>query len=183
MSPGGPLYSKMNSVKLLGIVWGFPGGSVVKNPPSKQKTQGRSPGEGNGNALKYSCLGNAMDRGAWQGIAHGVTKSQTWLSNFINTIKVGRFHLLSRSRRLVLLLRSTAPTAISNRDPVLAHSPTGGDRQWSAERKDGLSHKQRPRLAVVARDTSKSFLRRFPTLFCLPRNEVLGSSLTFSKNN
>ena len=35
---------------------------------------GRSPGEGNGNPLQYSSLGNPMDRGAWQAIAHGVTK-------------------------------------------------------------------------------------------------------------
>ena len=34
----------------------------------------RSPGEGNGNALQYSCLGNPVDRGAWWAIAHGVTK-------------------------------------------------------------------------------------------------------------
>ena len=41
----------------------------------------RSPGEGNGNPLKYSCLENPMDRGAWQAIVHGVTKSRTQLSN------------------------------------------------------------------------------------------------------
>ena len=35
---------------------------------------GRSPGEGNGNALQYFCLGNPMDRGAWWAIAHGVAK-------------------------------------------------------------------------------------------------------------
>ena len=35
---------------------------------------GRSPGEGNGNPLQYSCLGNSMDRGAWQAIIHAVTK-------------------------------------------------------------------------------------------------------------
>jgi len=33
-----------------------------------------SPGEGNGNPLQYSCLGNPMDRGAWQAIVHGITK-------------------------------------------------------------------------------------------------------------
>ena len=33
---------------------------------------GRFPGEGNGNPLKYSCLENPMDRGAWQAIVHGV---------------------------------------------------------------------------------------------------------------
>ena len=42
---------------------------------------GRSPGEGNGNPLQYSCLENPMDRGAWQVIVHGVAKSQTQLSN------------------------------------------------------------------------------------------------------
>ena len=36
-----------------------------------------NPGIGNGNPLQYSCLENSMDRGAWQGTVHGVTKSQT----------------------------------------------------------------------------------------------------------
>ena len=49
---------------------GFPGGSVVKNPPVNAGDaglipgSGRSPGEGNGNPLQYSCLENPMDRGA-----------------------------------------------------------------------------------------------------------------------
>ena len=38
---------------------------------------GRSLGEGNGNALQYSCLGNPTDRGAWQATVHGASKSQT----------------------------------------------------------------------------------------------------------
>ena len=38
---------------------------------------GRSPGEGNGNTLQYSCLENPMDGGTWQATVHGVTKSQT----------------------------------------------------------------------------------------------------------
>ena len=38
---------------------------------------GRSPGEGNDNPLQYSCLENSMDRGAWQAIVRGVTKSWT----------------------------------------------------------------------------------------------------------
>ena len=51
---------------------GFPGGSAVKNPPASAGDAGevgsipglgRSPGEGNGNPLQYSCLGNPMDRG------------------------------------------------------------------------------------------------------------------------
>jgi len=62
---------------------GFPGGSVVKNLPVNAgdmgltPQSGRSPREGNGNPLWYSCLGNPMDRGAWQAIVHRVTKSWT----------------------------------------------------------------------------------------------------------
>ena len=43
---------------------------------------GRSPGEGNGNPLQYSCLENPMDGGVWWAIVNGVAKSRTRLSNF-----------------------------------------------------------------------------------------------------
>ena len=65
---------------------GFPGSSVVKNPPANAGDMGSFPGsgrssrEGNGNPLQYSCLENPMDKGAWWAIIHGVTKSQTGLS-------------------------------------------------------------------------------------------------------
>ena len=61
----------------------LPGGSVVKNPPAKQELAGlipgseRSPAEGKGNPLQYSCLGNPIDRGAWWATVHGVAKSRT----------------------------------------------------------------------------------------------------------
>ena len=42
---------------------------------------GRSPGEGNGFTLLYSCLENSMDRGAWWATVQGITKNQTWLSD------------------------------------------------------------------------------------------------------
>ena len=63
---------------------GFPGGSAVKNVPGNVGDTGdlglipgseRSPGEGNGNPLQYSCLGKPMDRGAWWDIVHGVALS------------------------------------------------------------------------------------------------------------
>ena len=41
----------------------------------------KSPGEGNGNPLQYLCLGNPMDRGAWQATVHQVVKSQTRLTD------------------------------------------------------------------------------------------------------
>jgi len=57
---------------------------VVKNLPASAKDtssirdrSGRSLGEGNGNPLQYSCLGNSMDREAWWPIVHGVAKSWT----------------------------------------------------------------------------------------------------------
>ena len=59
----------------------------VESPPANAEDAGtipgcrRSPGEGHGNPLQYSCLGNPMDRGAWWATVHGVTKSQTRLSH------------------------------------------------------------------------------------------------------
>ena len=50
---------------------------------------GRSPGEGNGNPFQYSCLENSMDGEAWWTTVHGVTKSQTWLSDFTFTFIKG----------------------------------------------------------------------------------------------
>ena len=51
---------------------------------------GRSPGEGNGTPLQYSCLENPMDGGAWWVTVHGVAKSLTQLSDFTFTHFLGR---------------------------------------------------------------------------------------------
>ena len=78
----------------------FPGGSLVKNPPSDAgdarvtdsiRGSGRSPGEGNGNSLSYSCLENSIDRGAWQTTVHGIVKSQTWLSDWAQTAQCNMY--------------------------------------------------------------------------------------------
>ena len=69
------------------VVWGFPGGSVVKNPPANEGDvgsvpgSGRSPGVGNGNPLQYSCLGNPMNGGASGIQSMGSRKSRTRLNN------------------------------------------------------------------------------------------------------
>ena len=62
------------------IYRGFPGGSVVKNPPANAgdvgsiSGSGRSHEGGHGNPFQYSCLKNPMDKGAWWAIVHGVSK-------------------------------------------------------------------------------------------------------------
>ena len=62
---------------------GFPGGSVVKNLPVHARDvglipgSGRSSGEGTGNPLQDSCLGNLTYGGAWWATVHGIAKSQT----------------------------------------------------------------------------------------------------------
>jgi len=67
--------------------WGFPGGSDGEESACNAGDvgsvpgSGRSPGEGNGNPLQYSCLEHPMDRGAWQATVHEVAKNWTRLSD------------------------------------------------------------------------------------------------------
>ena len=61
-------------------MWGFPGDSSGKESacnsgdPGLVPESGRSPGEGNGNPLQYSCLENPMNRGVWRATVHGICK-------------------------------------------------------------------------------------------------------------
>ena len=79
--------SNLNGLK------GIPDGSEVKasarNAGDLRSIPGlgRSPGEGNGNPLQYSCLENPMDGGAWWATVHGVAKSWTRVSDFF-TLKI-----------------------------------------------------------------------------------------------
>ena len=77
------------------ILRGFPGGSVVKNPPanagdvrdlSSIPELGRSPGEGHGNPPQYSCLENPVDRRAWWATVHWVANSRTRLKQLSTQI-------------------------------------------------------------------------------------------------
>ena len=70
--------------------WGFLGGSAVKNMPANAgdtgdmgliHALGGCPGEVHGNPLRYSCLENSIERGAWRATVHRVAKSLTWLSD------------------------------------------------------------------------------------------------------
>ena len=76
---------------------GFPGGSVAKESACKAGDWGsilglgRSPGEGNGYALQYSCLVNPMDRGTRRAAVHQVANSWTQLSDLTHTDKRQKF--------------------------------------------------------------------------------------------
>ena len=65
------------------LFWGFPDGSdgkdsaCIAGDPGLIPGWGESPGEGNGNPLQYPCLGNPLDREAWQATVPGVSKSWT----------------------------------------------------------------------------------------------------------
>ena len=78
---------------------GFPGDSDGKESAcnigdlGSVPGSGRSPGEGNGTPLQYSCLENPMDGGAWWAAVHGVAKTQTRLSDFTSTFQ---FHALEK---------------------------------------------------------------------------------------
>ena len=84
-----------------------PGGSDGKESfcnvgnPGSIPGSGRSPGEGNGNPLQYSCLENFMGRGAWRTTVHGVSKSQTQLSD-----QDFHFHVYTQSRVYVYLFKN-----------------------------------------------------------------------------
>ena len=72
----------MSGPEFCSLPCGFPGGSDGKESACNAGDLGsihglgRSPGEGNGYPLQYSCLENSMDRWSWKAIVHGVTKSQ-----------------------------------------------------------------------------------------------------------
>ena len=73
---------------------------------------GRSPGEGNGNPLQYSCLENPMDGGDWLAAVHGVTKSRTQLSDFTVTITMCYIYVMH-----YIVIREKIPVTVE------AHSP------------------------------------------------------------
>ena len=80
-------------------LWGLPWWFIGKEPLCQCRRHRfypwvrRLPGEGNGNALRYSCLGNPMGRGTWQAIVHGVTKVRHDLATKNNNNHLIRFLL------------------------------------------------------------------------------------------
>ena len=111
----------------------FPGGSEVKASACNAGDLGlipglgRSPGEGNSNPLRYSCLENPMDGGAWWATVHGVAKSQTRLSDFTYSAIISRVTMHS----LDVLLSRLEPLCCSMSGSLLLldlHTDFSGGR-------------------------------------------------------
>ena len=114
---------------------GFPGGSDGKASaynavdPGSIPGLGRSPGEGNGNPLQYSCLKIAVDRRPWQATVYGVAKSWTRLSDFT-------FHFHFHIYKLGLpwcgsvVKNLPANTGDVGSIPVLGKYPREGNGNW-----------------------------------------------------
>ena len=88
--------STVNSfVSQFTVIWGFPGGSDSEESASRAGDLSsipgwaRLPGEGHGNSLQYTCMENAMDRGAWWTIVHGVQRVRPDGSNLACTYVAG----------------------------------------------------------------------------------------------
>ena len=113
----------------------FPGGSQVKVSACNAGDlglipgSGRSPGEGNGTPLQYSCLENPMDRGAWWATVHGVAKSQTRLRDLT-------FISLSNSMKSHILPEVILYFTVFQQDPS---PPLNGENIFSDELKRELS--------------------------------------------
>ena len=120
------------------------GGSKV---PGSIPGSGRSPGEGNGNPLQYSCLENPMDGEAWSATVHRVVKSRTQLSNFTFKVtadgdcshEIKRFLLLGRKvmTNLDSILKSrdiTLPTKVHLVKAVVFPVVIYGCQSWTIKK-------------------------------------------------
>ena len=108
------------------ILFSFPGGSVVKNPPANAGDTGSIPGSGrcprrgNGNPLQYSCLGNPMDSGAWQGHSPwGIIKEADTTLTTTTKPLLSRGHFLTCS----LILAESGAQSSSKGDTLRTPSP------------------------------------------------------------
>ena len=111
--------------------------SAVKNLPANARDMGsipglgRSPGEGNGSPLQYSCLGDPMDRGAWRATVHGVTKESDTTERLSNNLEIlhqlrvwpRKFSLLSGPVPIPLALLTAPPLVLTEGATLSPPSP------------------------------------------------------------
>ena len=124
------------------IYMGFPGGSMEKNllPTSGDADSvpgsRRSPGKENDNPVQYSCLGNPMDRGAWQATVLGVTENQTCLINGVCTCahpppQHTHTCVYMQKKKKTMRANPSLKDASRSGDPHLCMGPTVRPGAWS----------------------------------------------------
>ena len=113
---------------------GFPGGTMVKNPPANAGDTGDGdwipgsgwPPQGNGNPFQYSCLGNPMDRGAWQATVCGVTKKSDMTEQLNNTKDWLRISCYLKKKNHTCCLSRKAPVKKPNSVALCYDKETSG---------------------------------------------------------
>ena len=127
-----------------GLPWWLSGKESAKQEMWVQPVGwGGSPGGGNGNPLKYSCLGNSMDRGAWRATVPGVAKESDTIQRVNNSNQSGVHLLVSNlklpsstlswgkggwvlvSEKCIRLLCTPCPITTPLLCPVFPHFPDG----------------------------------------------------------
>ena len=137
---------------------GFPAGSVIKNPSANEGAagsvpgSGRSPGEGNGNPLQCSYLGNPINRGAWPATVHGITKEQDTTQRLNNKyICIKTFLMLFKTSQRFKQRPFPSPGNLPNlgiepaslKSPVLASGFFTTNATWDAWQTKGQGSKVR----------------------------------------
>ena len=129
---GRNLVCQIITLLYVSIFMGFPDGAVVKNLPASARDMGlmpdpgRSPGEGNGNPLQCFCLGNPMDRGAWQAIVHGIANESDMTEHAHTTLICLCIHIccISVRRKFIGRRLSQVPKNLFLKQPWVLRSQT-----------------------------------------------------------
>ena len=131
---------------------GFPGGSDGKasacnvGDPGSIPGSGRSSEDGNGNPLQYPCLENPMDGRALYATVHGVSKSQTQLSDFTHTVLTVQADIPSWRKKIMKWSRKLEKLCIRSRRRKHCRDAVGRGRSWEPGRREAgeSSGAQRP---------------------------------------
>ena len=127
---------------------GFPGNSDRKESAHNVGDQGlipgsgRSPGEGNGNPLQYSCLENPMDRGAWQATVHGVSRvGHNWVTelNWSMIRTLGWLYVAAKSSSTITENQQKA-LKLKNKETVLYIMLRNNEMQMPELEKEMATH-------------------------------------------
>ena len=175
-----------SEMRVLDIAKGFPGGSDGEDSACSGgdlgsiSGSGRSPGEGNGNPLHYSCLENPMDRGTWWVTVHQVAKSHTLL----NDIHTHTHSTIGTSPTLPSLCEShknfkhqkakSVPTRAAKRG---VHSGSIPPREWSSQVPGCRCRGASPGACASITTHARSVRKRLKALFLMGRVPRLVPSL------